>query len=88
MIKRGGGDRSKSKLTFEAWFVTTFLSFDGRNDDQEEEGGEEEHVRGQGEDDTPEGWTFLNFYSFVRTELDLFWQKGKVMFLQKVNFVS
>ena len=25
---------------------------------------------GKGEDDTPEGWTFLNFSSFVRTELD------------------
>ena len=31
--------------------------------------GEEEHVRGQGEDDTPEGWTFLNFDSFARTDL-------------------
>ena len=41
-----------------------------RNDDQSEEGGEGEHVRGQGEDDTPEGWKFLNFYSFVRTDLD------------------
>ena len=43
---------------------------------------------GKGEDDTPEGWTFLNFSSFVRTELDLFWQKVKVKFSQKVNFVS
>ena len=43
----------------------------GRGDeDQGEEGGEEEHVRGQGEDDTPEGWTFLNIPSFARTELD------------------
>ena len=42
----------------------------GRGDeDQGEEGGEEEHVRGQGEDDTPEGWTFLNFSSFVRRDL-------------------
>ena len=42
----------------------------GRGDeDQGEEGGEEEHVRGQGEDDTPEGWTFLNFDSFARTDL-------------------
>ena len=58
----------------------------GRGDDnQGEEGGEWEHVRGQGEDDTPEGWTFLNFDSFGRTEL-YFWQKVKVTFSQKVNF--
>ena len=25
---------------------------------------------GKGEDDTPEGWTFLNIPSFARTELD------------------
>ena len=45
------------------------------DDDQGEEGGEEEHVRGKGEDDTPEGWTFLNLASFVKTELDLFGRK-------------
>ena len=48
-------------------------------------GGEGEHVRGQGEDDTPEGWTFLNINSFVRTDLDLLWQKVKVKFSQKVK---
>ena len=52
---------------------------------QGEEGGEGEHVRGQGEDDTPEGWTFLNFDSFARTDLS-FWQKVKVTFSQKVDF--
>ena len=31
------------------------------DDDQGEEGGEDELVMGQGEDITPEGWTFLNF---------------------------
>ena len=31
------------------------ISFGKRDDDQEEEGGEGEHVNGQGEDDTPEG---------------------------------
>ena len=64
------------------------ISFGKRDDDQEEEGGEGEHVNGQGEDDTPEGWAFLKFSSFARTELDLFWQKVKVKFSQKVNFVS
>ena len=39
-------------------------------------------------DTTPEGWMFLNFYSFVKTELYLFWQKVKVKFSQKGNFVS
>ena len=58
----------------------------GRRDcNQGEEGGEGEHVRGQGEDDTPEGWTFLNFDSFARTDLS-FWQKVKVTFSQKVDF--
>ena len=33
------------------------------------EGGE--NYKGQGEDYTPEGWTFVNFPSFVRTDLDL-----------------
>ena len=66
--------------------MATFLC-GRRNGDQGEEGGEEEHVRGQGEDDTPEGCTFLNSTGFVRTELDLFWQKVKVKFSQKVNFV-
>ena len=66
--------------------MATFLC-GRRNGDRGEEGGEEEHVRGQGEDDTPEGCTFLNLTSFVRTELDLFWQKVKVKFSQKVCFV-
>ena len=48
--------------------MATFLCGKG-GDDQERRAGEEEHVRGQGEDDTPEGWTFLNIDSFVRTEL-------------------
>ena len=30
---------------------------------------------GKGEDDTPEGWTFLNLASFVKTWLDLFGRK-------------
>ena len=66
--------------------MATFLC-GKQGDDQGEEGGEEEHVRGQGEDDTPEGWTFLNIYSFVRTELPPFWQKVKVKCSQKLNFV-
>ena len=61
------------------------ISSDRGDDNQGEEGGEGEHVKGQGEDDTPEGWTFLNFDSFARTKLH-FWQKVKVMFSQKVNF--
>ena len=83
---RGRGNRSNSKLTFEPWSVATFLCGKG-GDDQERRAGEEEHVRGQGEDDTPEGWTFLNIYSFVRTELAPFWQKVKVKFSQKLSFV-
>ena len=54
--------------------MATYLCGRG-DDDQGEEGGEEEHVRGQGEEDTPEGWTFLNFSSFLRTDLDLFGRK-------------
>ena len=55
--------------------MATFLC-GRRNGDQGEEGGEEEHVRGQGEDDTPEGGTFLNISSFfLSTELDLFGRK-------------
>ena len=51
--------------------MAAFL-FGRRDGNQVEEGGEGEHVRGQGEDDTPEGWPFLNFHSFARTELDPF----------------
>ena len=63
--------------------MATFLCGRGGGD-QGDEGREEEHVRGQGEEDTPEGWTFLNISSFVRTDLDPFWQKVKVKFSQKV----
>ena len=35
------------------------VSFGKKYETEEEEGGEGEHVKGQGEDDTPEGWTFL-----------------------------
>ena len=46
-------------LTFDAWFVATFLLAEEMVTKRRV--GEGEHVRGQGEDDTPEGWTFLNF---------------------------
>ena len=88
MASEGGAEAigANPNLTFDAWFVATFLLAEEMVTKRRV--GEGEHVRGQGEDDTPEGWTFLNFSSFVRTELDLFWQKVKVKFTQKVNFVS
>ena len=49
-------------------------------------GGEGEHVSGQGEDDTPEGWTFLNFSSFVRTELDPFLAESESEVVTKSEF--
>ena len=64
--------------------MATFLC-GKQGDDQGEEGGEEEHVRGQGEDDTPEGWTFLNIDSFVRTELH-FLAKSESEIFAKIEF--
>ena len=64
--------------------MAAFL-FGRRDGNQGEEGGEGGQVRGQGEDNTPEGWTFFNFDSFERTEL-YFWQKVNVTCSQKVNF--
>ena len=56
--------------------MASFL-FGRGGDNQGEEGGEGEHGRVQGEDDTPEGWPFLNFYCFARIELDFCGRKGK-----------
>ena len=64
--------------------MATFLCGKGGGD-QGEEGGEEEQVREQGEDDTPEGWTFLNISSFVRTELE-FLAKSESEVFAKVEF--
>ena len=84
-----GGAEATGAIQTKLWNLVCGNISGGRgDDDQGEEGGEDELVMGQGEDDTPEGWTFLNIYSFVKTELYLFWQKVKVKFSQKGNFVS
>ena len=56
--------------------MASFL-FGRGGDNQGEEGGEGEHGRVQGEDDTPEGRPFLNFYCLARIELDFCGRKGK-----------
>ena len=42
--------------------------------------------KGQGEDDTPEGWTFFNLYSFARTELPPLLAESESDVLANVNF--
>ena len=63
---RGGGNGSNSKPVL----LSLVCGNISCGNDQGEEGGMDSPVRysksvGQWEDDTPEGWTFFNFASFV-----------------------
>ena len=53
------------------FFVAEEMMTKGRREERRSMSG------GKGEDDTPEGWTFLNLASFVKTELNLFGRKWK-----------
>ena len=68
---------SKPELTFKLglwhhFFLAEEVTTRGRREVRGSMAG-----RGQGEDDTPEGWPFLNFYCFARIELDFCGRKGK-----------
>ena len=63
------------------------ISFVRGDDSQAEEGGEEEQVMGQGEDDTPvRGGRFWNILVLLRTEFDFVTESESDFFSQKVIF--
>ena len=59
LASEGGAEAIGANPTDLSILVCGSISFGRRCENQEEEGGEGEHGKGQGEDDTPEGWTFL-----------------------------
>ena len=63
------------------------ISFVRGDDSQAEEGGEEEQVMGQGEDDTPvRGGRFWNILVLLRTEFDFVTESESDFFLAKSEF--